>query len=73
MPEIVQTMVHTFDELDGRAKSRARDWYRQASNDDDWHETVFEDFERIYKIRSINLVKRYVDLTAASCFRISIG
>jgi len=73
MPEIVQTTAYTFDELDGRARERARDWYRQASNDDDWHEAVFEDFERIYKIRSIYLVKRYVDLTAASCFRISIG
>lgn len=58
MPEIVQTTVYTFDELDGRARERARDWYRQASTDDDWHETVFEDFERVCDILGVDLATR---------------
>lgn len=62
MPEIIQTTVYTFDELDGRAQSRARDWYRQVSTDDDWHEVVFEDFERICDILGIDLAKRTVRL-----------
>ncbi len=62
MPEIVQTTVYTFDELDGRAQSRARDWYRQASNDDDWYEAVFEDFERICEILGVELATRPVRL-----------
>lgn len=62
MPEIIQTTVYTFDELDGRAQSRARDWYRQASNDDDWHEAVFEDFERICDILGVELATRSVRL-----------
>lgn len=62
MPEIIQTTVYTLDELDERAKSRARDWYRQASNDDDWHEVVFEDFERVCEILGIDLATRTVRL-----------
>ena len=62
MPEIIQTTVYTFDELDVPAQSRARDWYRQASADDDWHEAVFEDFERICDIVGIELATRPVRL-----------
>lgn len=62
MPEIIQTTVYTFDELDGRAQSRARDWYRQVSTDDDWHEVVFEDFERVCEILGIDLATRSVPL-----------
>ena len=60
MPEIIQTIVYTLNELDGRAQSRARDWYRQASTDDDWHEAVFEDFERICDILGVELATRSV-------------
>lgn len=62
MPEIVQTTVYTFDELDVPARSRARDWYRQASADDDRHEFVFEDFERICDILGVELATRPVRL-----------
>lgn len=62
MPEIIQTTVYTFDELDGRAKSRARDWYRLVSTDDDWHEAVFEDFERICDIIGVEFATRSVRL-----------
>lgn len=62
MPEVIQTTVYTLEELDERAKSRARDWYRQASTDDDWHEAVFEDFERVCGILGVELAMRSVRL-----------
>ena len=62
MPEVIQTTVYTLDELDERAKSRARDWYRQASNDDDWYEVVFEDFGRVCEILGVELATRTVGL-----------
>ena len=62
MPEVIQTTVYTLDELDSHARARARDWYRQASNDDDWHEVVFEDFERVCEILGVELATRSVRL-----------
>jgi hypothetical protein len=62
MPEVIETTVYTFDELDERAQERARDWYRQASADDDWHEFVFEDFERICEILGVARTTRPVRL-----------
>lgn len=62
MPEVVETTVYTFNELDERARERARDWYRQASADDDWHEFVFEDFERVCGILGMELATRSVRL-----------
>jgi len=62
MPEVIQTTVYTLDELDSQARARARDWYRQASNDDDWHEVVFEDFERVCDILGVELATRTVRL-----------
>ncbi|MCZ8350259.1 MAG: antitoxin of toxin-antitoxin stability system [Rhizobium sp.] len=62
MPEVIETTVYTFEELDERAKDRARDWYRQASVHDDWHEFVFEDFERICEILGVDLATRPVRL-----------
>jgi hypothetical protein len=60
MPEVIETTVYTFEELDERAQERARDWYRQASAHDDWHVTVFEDFERICEILGVDLATRPV-------------
>lgn len=62
MPEIIQTTVYTLDELDERARSRARDWYRQVSSDDDWHEAAFEDFERVCEVLGVDLATRTVRL-----------
>jgi hypothetical protein len=62
MPEVIETTVYTFEELDERAKDRARDWYRQTSVHDDWHEFVFEDFERICEILGVARTTRPVRL-----------
>ncbi len=45
MPEMIETIVYTFEELDERGQERARDWYREAS---DWPAAGFVDT----KIRS---------------------
>lgn len=45
MREIV-TRVYTYDELDDKAKERARDWYR-AGIDHEWWETIYSDAEEI--------------------------
>jgi hypothetical protein len=62
MADVIETTVYTFEELDERAQERARDWYRQASAHDDWHVTVFEDFERICEILGVDLATRPVRL-----------
>lgn len=62
MPEVIETTVYRLDELDERARERARDWYRQASTNDDWHEFVFEDFERVCEILGVALRTRPVRL-----------
>lgn len=62
MPELIETTVYTFEELDERAKDRARDWYRQTSVHDDWHEFVFEDFERICEILGVDVATRPIRL-----------
>lgn len=62
MPEVIETTVYTFEELDERSKERARDWYRQASAQDDWYEFVFDDFERICELLGVVLATRPVRL-----------
>lgn len=62
MPEVIETTVYTFDELDERARERARDWYREGIPHEAWHEFVFEDFERICDILGVDLATRPVHL-----------
>lgn len=62
MPEVIETTVYTFGELDGRARERARDWYRQLSIQDDWYDFVFEDFERVCTIIGVELLTKSVRL-----------
>ncbi len=62
MPEVIETTVYTFDELDDHAKERARDWYREGISHENWHEFVFDDFERICEILGVDLAIRPVRL-----------
>jgi hypothetical protein len=55
MPQIVETTIYRFDELSDEAKDEARAWYREAAQDDDWHEFVYEDFGRICPILGVRL------------------
>ena len=56
MPQVVETTVYKIEELEGRARDKARDWYRDnVLNHTDWHEPVFEDFKTICGILGITL------------------
>lgn len=58
---VVETTVYQYGELSERAKSKARDWYREASADDyHYSETVIEDAERIAEILGIEFKRRDV-------------
>ena len=43
MPKTRHITVYQFDELDEKAKERARDWYRSAGLDYDWYESTYDD------------------------------
>lgn len=55
MPEVIETLVYRIDELDGAARENARAWFRRIGFDHDWHEAVFDDFERYCAILGIEL------------------
>ena len=56
MPKQKTTLVYQFDELDEKAKERARDWYREGNCEDNyWSELTKErtlDHARMYHRRS---------------------
>lgn len=47
MPRKVEKEIYKFEELTGRAKERARDWYRQGALDYEWWESVYEDASNV--------------------------
>ena len=55
MPQIIETTVYHLEELSDDSKEQARAWYRGIAFDDDWHEPVYEDFERICEILGLRL------------------
>lgn len=44
-----------LDELSDAAKVKARDWYREGPFDHDWHEFIYDDFERICDMLGVRL------------------
>lgn len=62
MPEAVSILVYRLDELTSRAKEAARAWYRDSQFADDWHDAVYEDFQRICEILGVALKTRVVPL-----------
>ena len=58
---VVETTVYQYGELSERAKSKARDWYREASADDNhYSETVIEDAQAIAGLLGIEFKQRDV-------------
>ena len=47
MPKQKITTVYQFDELDDKAKERAREWYRAGALDYEWWESVYEDAAQV--------------------------
>jgi hypothetical protein len=61
MSRVVETTVYKYSELSERAKSKARDWYREASADDNhYSETVIEDAQAIAGLLGIEFKQRDV-------------
>ena len=60
---VVETNVFQYDELDDRAKERAREWYSRHVFEDscDW-EFVYEDAVRVAEILGIEIEPLYVPL-----------
>jgi hypothetical protein len=56
MREVV-TNVYKFDELDDRAKEKAREWFRSVggNTDDDWYDHIYDDFMAICEAMGIEL------------------
>lgn len=54
MPQVMETLVYTMDELTEEARERARNWYREGL-DHDWYEPVLDDFCEICSILGVRL------------------
>lgn len=59
MPRIQETTVYQFDELDERAKERARDWYRQGAFDYEWWDCTFDDARQCLALAGFNIQDIY--------------
>jgi len=56
---IIETKVYEFDELDDKAKERARDWYREGALDYKWWDAIYDDAARIgLRITAFDLGRR---------------
>lgn len=56
--ETREITVYEFDELNERAKERAREWFREASSSDEWWDSVYEDAEQCGKLLGIDIKAR---------------
>ena len=61
---IIETPVYDFTELPDAAKDKARAWFRETI-DDDWWDSVYDDFERICPILDVTLATTPVRLMGA--------
>jgi len=59
MPTIKQTTVFKFDELDERAKERARDWYREGALDYEWWDCVYDDAKQCLALAGFDVDRIY--------------
>lgn len=48
----------TFEELSGKAKEEARDWWRIYGLHDEWWDALYEDFVRVAKILGVEIDPR---------------
>lgn len=59
MPRTIEKTVFKFDELDDRAKERARDWYRNGALDYDWWDAVYSDAVTVGSLLGITIDHRH--------------
>lgn len=62
MPKDIITTVYTLNELDEKAKDKARDWFRSCVMSEEWWTSTFEDAEQIgLHITSFNFDRGELD------------
>lgn len=61
MPHTVMVEVFKFDELSDTAKERAREWYREASAQDEWWEFIYDDAAKMAEILGIELRQKRIE------------
>lgn len=59
MPRIKQETVYKFDELDERAKEKAREWFREGAPDYDWWEYIYDDAKTCLALAGFRIDKIY--------------
>lgn len=47
MSHVIKTTVYEFDELGGKAKERAREWWREGALDHEWWAPTYEDAKAV--------------------------
>lgn len=57
---VTEETLYKFDELSDKAKDKAREWYREASSYDDYHEFVYEDAATIAALMGLDIRQRPV-------------
>lgn len=58
--KIIETPVYEFDELNDKAKEKAREWFKQGmENEDHWKEYVYEDATTIASLMGIEIKNIY--------------
>jgi hypothetical protein len=62
MPRIIETVVYCLEELSDSARENARNWYREGGLDDEWFDSVFEDFAQICETLGVRLKTQAVSL-----------
>lgn len=53
----IETKVFEFDELNDKAKEKARDWYRRGAFDHEWWDFVYEDATTMGKLMGLDIKK----------------
>ncbi len=62
MPRNKVTEVFKYEELDDRAKEKAREWYTRDYPDYEWWDSCYDDFQRICEIIGVELETKTVRL-----------
>jgi hypothetical protein len=55
MARTEEITICTFDDLSDAAKEKAREWYREASSDDQWWDSTYEDAKTIGALMGVTV------------------
>lgn len=66
MPQVIEVKAYTFDELDDKAKERAREWFREGNAQDFSDMIDYDDYQEICSRLGVELDQRPVKLMGGS-------